>query len=117
MEEKDLQIFDKKVGQLIRRYRQIHNVSQAKLGQELGVSFQQIQKYESAQNRVSASALEQIKKSLNIPLDEIFEPTSPAEVTDEALIDLKLVRALSNVRNHKTKQALIQLIKTIEEAD
>jgi transcriptional regulator with XRE-family HTH domain len=117
MEEKDLQIFDKKVGQLIRRYRQIHNVSQAKLGQELGVSFQQIQKYESAQNRVSASALHQIKKSLNIPLDEIFEPTSPAEVTDEALIDLKLVRALSNVRNHKTKQALIQLIKTIEGAD
>ena len=57
MEEQDLQMFDKKVGQLIRRYRQIHNVSQAKLGQELGVSFQQIQKYERAQNRVSVSAL------------------------------------------------------------
>lgn len=117
MEEKDLQMFDKKVGQLIRRYRQIHNVSQAKLGQELGVSFQQIQKYERAQNRVSVSALQQIKKRLNIPLDEIFEPASAVEMPEEELIDLKLVRALSKVRNHKTKQALIQLIKTIEGAD
>jgi transcriptional regulator with XRE-family HTH domain len=117
MEEKNLQMFDKKVGQLIRRYRRIHNVSQAKLGQDLGVSFQQIQKYESAQNRVSVSAFQQIKKSLNIPLEAIFDTPSTANVPDEALIDLKLVRALSKVRNNKTKQALIHLIQTMGEED
>jgi transcriptional regulator with XRE-family HTH domain len=42
MEEENSESFDQRVGQLIRRYRQLRGVSQEKLGHELGISFQQI---------------------------------------------------------------------------
>ncbi len=51
----------------------IRRMSQAELGEELGVSFQQIQKYESGVNRVSAARLYSICKALNVSLSSMFE--------------------------------------------
>ena len=48
-------------------------MSQDQLGKELGVSFQQIQKYESGQNRVSAARLFDVCKALNVSLSSMFE--------------------------------------------
>jgi transcriptional regulator with XRE-family HTH domain len=48
-------------------------MSQERLGQELGVLFQQIQKYESGKNRVSAARLFVICKALNVSLSSMFE--------------------------------------------
>jgi len=49
------------------------NMSQSHLGEKLGVTFQQIQKYESGRNRVSAARLFEICKALNVPLSSMFE--------------------------------------------
>ena len=57
----------------MREQRLALNMSQAKLGGELGVSFQQIQKYESGVNRVSAARLFEICKALNVSLSSMFE--------------------------------------------
>jgi transcriptional regulator with XRE-family HTH domain len=57
----------------MREQRLALNVSQAELGEELGVSFQQIQKYESGVNRVSAARLYSICKALNVSLSSMFE--------------------------------------------
>jgi transcriptional regulator with XRE-family HTH domain len=57
----------------MREQRRVLNMSQAQLGRELGVSFQQIQKYERGVNRVSAARLYSICKTLNVSLSSMFE--------------------------------------------
>jgi len=57
----------------MREQRLALSMSQHQLGKELGVSFQQIQKYESGKNRVSAARLFEICKALNVSLASMFE--------------------------------------------
>jgi len=57
----------------MRAQRQALGISQEQLGQELGVSFQQIQKYETGRNRVSAARLLDLCRALRIPLSSMFE--------------------------------------------
>jgi len=64
---------DKYIGARMREQRLALEMSQELLGKELGVSFQQIQKYESGQNRVSAARLFEICKALNVSLSSMFE--------------------------------------------
>jgi DNA-binding XRE family transcriptional regulator len=64
---------DAYIGARMRERRLALNISQNQLGKELGVSFQQIQKYESGENRVSAARLFDICKALNVSLSSMFE--------------------------------------------
>jgi DNA-binding XRE family transcriptional regulator len=64
---------DRYIGARMREQRLALEMSQAQLGKKLGVSFQQIQKYERGQNRVSAARLFKICKALNVPLSSMFE--------------------------------------------
>ena len=64
---------DKYIGARMREQRLALSMSQELLGKELGVSFQQIQKYESGVNRVSAARLYSICKALNVSLSSMFE--------------------------------------------
>jgi transcriptional regulator with XRE-family HTH domain len=64
---------DKYIGARMRERRLALSMSQQRLGKELGVSFQQIQKYESGVNRVSAARLYSICKALNVSLSSMFE--------------------------------------------
>jgi DNA-binding XRE family transcriptional regulator len=64
---------DAYIGARMRERRLALEMSQDQLGKELGVSFQQIQKYESGQNRVSAARLFDICKALNVSLSSMFE--------------------------------------------
>jgi transcriptional regulator with XRE-family HTH domain len=57
----------------MREQRLVLKMSREQLGRELGVSFQQIQKYESGVNRVSAARLFEICKALNVSLSSMFE--------------------------------------------
>jgi transcriptional regulator with XRE-family HTH domain len=64
---------DKYIGARMREQRLALSISQEQLGRKLGVSFQQIQKYESGKNRVSAARLFVICKALNVSLSSMFE--------------------------------------------
>lgn len=64
---------DLHVGARIRMRRRILGVSQERLAEDLGLTFQQVQKYERGANRVSASKLYEIAKSLQSPVDYFFE--------------------------------------------
>jgi transcriptional regulator with XRE-family HTH domain len=64
---------DRYIGARMREQRLALSMSQQRLGKELGVSFQQIQKYERGVNRVSASRLYRICKALNVSLSSMFE--------------------------------------------
>ncbi|WP_454853192.1 helix-turn-helix domain-containing protein [Rhizobium binxianense] len=64
------------VGRNVRRLRTRRRVSQLELGEALGLTFQQIQKYEKGTNRVSASKLHQIAMFLGVEISALFEGTS-----------------------------------------
>lgn len=64
---------DRHVGALIRAKRKAMGISQSELADALGISFQQIQKYERGSNRVSSSKLYEIAQKLNAPLTTFFE--------------------------------------------
>jgi len=64
---------DRHVGALIRAKRKAMGMSQSELAEALGITFQQIQKYERGANRVSSSKLYEIAQKLNTPLADFFE--------------------------------------------
>lgn len=72
---------DRHVGTRIRGRRVGLRISQTKLGQAIGVTFQQIQKYESGTNRVGASNLFKIAKALGVDVSFFFEGAPRDEVT------------------------------------
>ncbi|MBB3917196.1 helix-turn-helix domain-containing protein [Rhizobium fabae] len=61
------------VGQQLRIRRVHSNLSQTELGQKVGLSYQQVQKYESGKNRISASMLYEIASGLNVPVGCFFD--------------------------------------------
>ncbi len=70
---KEYAYIDEHVGDKIRVRRTLMGMGQVKLGEALGLSFQQIQKYEKGANRVSASRLVQFAKILNVPASYFFD--------------------------------------------
>jgi len=70
---------DKHVGAFIRSRRRALGVSQSQLADALGITFQQVQKYESGSNRVSASKLYEVALKLDVPLSTFFEGLDMAD--------------------------------------
>src|SRR6202012_1296711 len=70
---------DKHVGSRVRMRRMMLSMSQEKLGDALGLTFQQVQKYEKGTNRIGASRLQQISGILQVPVAFFFEgaPEAP----------------------------------------
>ena len=86
---------DEHVGNRIRVRRTLLGMSQEKLGEFLGLTFQQVQKYEKGANRVSASRLFQLSKILNVPASYFFDnvPAESASYTRRLSDDGKAVPA------------------------
>ena len=76
------------IGQNIRRHRKELNMSQAKLGEYADLSTQQIQKYESSKNRVSAATLLKISNILAKDFDDFFVPKSEIADIDDIFVPL-----------------------------
>src|ERR1700744_500326 len=75
---------DKHVGSRVRMRRMMLSMSQEKLGDALGLTFQQVQKYEKGANRIGASRLQQISQILQVPVSFFFDgaPSAPGMQTD-----------------------------------
>ena len=110
---------DKHVGNRVRMRRLMLGLSQTKLADALGLSFQQVQKYEKGANRISASKLQQISSFLQVPIPFFFEGLSdpsnasrhaagtpiPAHVSEFiATTDgLSLIRAYTRIKRHNLR--------------
>ena len=66
------------VGANLRRLRMLAGLSQADIARQLGISFQQVQKYEKAQNRISAGRLWELARMLDCPVDAFFADSDPS---------------------------------------
>ncbi len=116
---------DALIGRNIRLCRVEHGLSQTELGQRIGVSFQQIQKYENGTNRVGASRLTLIADALNLPVAHLFEGSSrpgrpgPDPLGHELIANphaLRLAQAFDRIPRHQTRVAVLHLVEAIAEA-
>ncbi|MGE0007256.1 MAG: helix-turn-helix domain-containing protein [Parvibaculaceae bacterium] len=86
MTKRDPNFVDRHVGNRVRMRRLLVGMSQEKLGELLGITFQQVQKYEKGSNRVSASRLYQIARVLGVPVqyfyDELKEEDAPSGLAE-----------------------------------
>ena len=119
------------VGSRIRLRRTMLGMSQEKLGEALGITFQQIQKYEKGTNRVGASRLQNISSILNVPVSFFFEDAPGSEngagqpgmaeaASTNYVVDflsssegLHLNRAFVKIQDQKVRRKVIDLVKAL----
>jgi transcriptional regulator with XRE-family HTH domain len=119
-------IVDIHVGGKVRLRRTMLGMSQEKLGAALGVTFQQVQKYEKGTNRVGASRLQAIATTLHVPVSYFFEDVGDGSAgetagTDERIVretmlsreGITLMRCLAAIRSPSVKTKLISLAKAL----
>jgi len=82
---------DVHVGQRIRRRRWMVGMTQQQLGESVGIKFQQIQKYETGLNRVSASRLYEISKALEVPVAFFFDALDEPATENDSVGDMAIV--------------------------
>ena len=126
MSAKEPNPVDRHVGNRIRMRRIMLEMSQEKLGEALGLTFQQVQKYEKGTNRVGASRLQQISDVLQVPVSFFFEgrpgeggdfdqAPSSAYVTDFLATSegLALTRAFTRITDPKLRRSIVELVERI----
>jgi len=123
---------DKHVGARVRMRRMMLHMSQEKLGDALGLTFQQVQKYEKGTNRIGASRLQNIASILQVPISFFFEGAprsghshgngmgeapSPAYVSDFLATSdgLSLTKAFMRIKSGKLRRRIVDLVEHIAE--
>jgi transcriptional regulator with XRE-family HTH domain len=120
---------DKHVGARLRMQRMLIGMSQEKLGEALGITFQQIQKYEKGANRIGASRLQELARILNVPPAFFFEdaPSGAAPAAGFAepsassyLVDflstpegLQLNKAFALIRDPRIRRSILDLVASL----
>lgn len=115
------------VGSRVRMRRMMLGMSQEKLGESLGITFQQIQKYEKGTNRIGASRLQHISTVLSVPVSFFFEdaPGTPGEAAGMAESKpatyyteflstsegIQLNKAFVRIKDAKLRRRIIELIR------
>jgi transcriptional regulator with XRE-family HTH domain len=116
---KDFSRIDALVGARVRLLRERRKMSQTALGQQIGVSFQQVQKYERGANRISASSLFQIARALGVMPSDFFEGIQeqpPGGLEWSKLADPQaneLLDAFSKIASPKVRASIIQLVTVL----
>jgi len=121
---------DKHVGSRVRMRRMMLSMSQEKLGDALGLTFQQVQKYEKGTNRIGASRLQQIAHFLQVPVSFFFEGApdlpdgtpsgmngapSPAYVSEFLATSdgLALTKSFMRITDQKLRRRIVDLVSQI----
>ena len=120
---------DRHVGSRVRMRRMLAGVSQEKLGEALGLTFQQVQKYEKGTNRISASRLQQIAKMLGVPVAFFFEGAPTGEVVAGGFADtattayvadflatsegVQLSKAFVRIKSPRVRRRVIELVEAL----
>lgn len=128
MEKKVPNPIDVHVGSRVRLRRMLVGMSQEKLGDMLGLTFQQVQKYEKGANRVGASRLYQISRILGVSVQFFFDDMPAAAGQDEVSEDstspyvmdfvsssegLQLNRAFTRIDEPAVRKKLLELVKAL----
>jgi transcriptional regulator with XRE-family HTH domain len=108
---------DMHVGSRVRMRRMMLGISQEKLANALGLSFQQVQKYEKGANRIGASRLEHISRFLQVPVAFFFEGASGASAVATSEEDTRSLALMDDFVSSPEGLRLVQSFTQIEDAD
>ena len=128
MKREDPDPIDTHVGNSVRVRRMLIGISQQKLGEHLGITFQQVQKYEKGTNRISASRLQEIARILKVSVAHFFKDApggGAGQVAGGAektygVVDflsttegIRLNKAFVRIKDAKLRHRLVDLVKAI----
>lgn len=133
---------DVHVGSRVRLRRMMQGISQDKLGEELGLTFQQVQKYEKGVNRIGASRLYEIARILDVPVQFFYDDYGDGPETLIGFAEtqrnlggekddradflatlstpegMQLCRAFAKIKDYQVRRRVLDLVKTLgEEAE
>ena len=126
---------DKKIGKKIRQMRKALGLSQIALAERIGISFQQIQKYEKGASKISVMRLQQISEALDININtfleakesalQVFGPTLKYDSTESFLHTPSLLNAeeatvlkfFRKIKNKKFREGILRQLKGIIELE
>jgi transcriptional regulator with XRE-family HTH domain len=111
---------DRLIGRNIRFFRIESDLSQTELAEHIGVTFQQLQKYENAVNRIPASRLIRIARALNVPVPILWADHADAAASDLASrlpgvphTRRRLTRAVSSIADPELLKLIAELVEAI----
>ena len=133
MPKKSPNLTDKHVGSRVRMRRMMLDMSQTELGNDIGLTFQQVQKYEKGTNRIGAGRLHEISRILQVPISFFFEgsprepgeprgsrgdgdtPPLPTYVTDFLATSdgLALTKAFMQIKDANLRRRIVSLVQEI----
>jgi transcriptional regulator with XRE-family HTH domain len=120
---KDIDQFDVRVGQRIRTYRLNRGLSQSALGEKIGVSFQQIQKYERGINRIGVSRLKRIAAVFDTSLTALLgeDDNGGDAAVDSLVMDvlarpyaMRMLWAFDAIDDANQRHALVHFVETMK---
>ena len=111
------------VGRNLRIWRMSKGLSQAQLASRLGVTFQQLQKYEVGANRIGTGRLVKAAAVLRVPISALFEGTNAAEPSRSLLAlvsdsrSFRLAHAFAAIKHNAFRLSLVELVEKIAAAE
>ena len=116
---------DAEVGRRVRSRRLECRLSQTELADRIGVTFQQVQKYEKGVNRIGAGRLQRISEALDVPITFFFDasPHAPARGGEsspetvfgfmQTLGSVRIVKAFHKIKSRKARQVLVEMVEEL----
>jgi len=132
MPKKQANPVDMQVGNRVRIRRMLIGMSQERLGDLLGLTFQQVQKYEKGVNRIGAGRLYEVSRILNVPIDFFYEGlggmnqpgAGETEATAPPVMEfvssgegLQLSLAFMKIKDTKVRKRVLDLVKSLAEEE
>ena len=111
--DKESDKLNNRIGSLIREIRLSFGLSRVELAPKIGVTHQQLHKYESGQNRVTASRLYKIANVLERPVSFFFEEEPMKTKNEPKRLCLEAARNLCKIESLESQKAVAQLIKSL----
>jgi transcriptional regulator with XRE-family HTH domain len=120
---------DAEVGRRVRSRRLECRLSQTELADKIGVTFQQVQKYEKGVNRIGAGRLQRISEALEVPISFFFGGTTTPTARDAAnggaesvfgflqtSGSVRIVKAFHKIKSRKARQLLVEMAEELADA-
>jgi transcriptional regulator with XRE-family HTH domain len=120
---------DAEVGRRVRSRRLECRLSQTELADRIGVTFQQVQKYEKGVNRIGAGRLQRISEALEVPISFFFSGNTSSSASKEAASgsesvfgflqtsgSVRIVKAFHKIRSRKARQLLVEMAEELADA-
>ena len=110
---------DKTTGQLLKEARKARGLTQMELSEKIGVSYQQVQKYENDVDRISVDRLKQIARAVGVPVSTFFSADSEMTAESPALYgkltddEQDLLQLFRRIKDKKLKNAFLALLKSL----